>query len=202
MHTPWPWRLYRKPPGPSLAACGNCHSSPGNENHANNAAPQQGWRIASKAPWSYETGVCVKSSQLSEIQWGSSPPDLHPSAVVRSFPAIRAMPAPLSRSALTNLNIHPNTPSLIAAGCPRVQLPGMTFPGHHRAGLPGDAGVSRGWPPVGCGLGPDRSPSTFQKEGMTCAPTGSSHTAAPTPPAPNGPERPHRLPASPKYERF
>ena len=53
------------------------------------------------------------------------------------------MPAPLSRSALTNLNIHPNTPSLIAAGCPRVQLPGMTFPGHHRAGLPGDAGVSQ-----------------------------------------------------------
>ena len=100
------------------------------------------------------------------------------------------MPALLSRSALTNLNLHPNTPSLIAAGCPRVQLPGMTFPGHHRAGLPGDASVSLGWPPVGRGLGPDRSTYTFQQEVIKCAPTGSSRTPVPTPLAPNGPERP------------
>ena len=72
--------------------------------------PQQGCRIASKAPWSYETGVPAELSQLSGTQWGDSLPDLHPSAVFRSFPAIRAMPALLSRSALTNLNIHPNTP--------------------------------------------------------------------------------------------
>ena len=72
--------------------------------------PQQGCRFASKAPWSYETGVCVKSSQLSETQWGDSLPEPHPSAVFRSFPAIRAMPSLLSRRTLTNLNLHPNTP--------------------------------------------------------------------------------------------
>ncbi len=99
-------------------------------------------------------------------------------------------------------DFHLNTPSLIAAGCPHVQPLGMTSPGDHRAGLSGDASVSRGWPPVGRGLRPDRSTYTFQQEVIKCALTGSSHTAAPTPPAPNGPERPHRLPASPKYERF
>ena len=72
-------------------------------------------------------------------------------------PAIRATPAPLSRRTLTG-HLPPNTPSSIAAGCPRVQPDGMTFPGHHRGGLPGDAGVSLGWPPVGRGPGTGQVP--------------------------------------------
>ena len=120
------------------------------------------------APWPVRAtgpGACAEQSQLPEAQWGDSPPGPHPSVVFRSYPAIRATPAPLSRRTLTG-HLPPNTPSSIAAGCPLVQPDGMTFPGHHRVGLPGDAGVSQalaaGGPRPGDRTGPHPHPDRRQ----------------------------------------
>ena len=55
-------------------------------------------------------------------------------------------------------NSHPNTPHPLPQAVHSSNSHGMTFPGHHRAGLPGDAGVSRGWPPVGRGPGTGQVP--------------------------------------------
>ena len=93
---------------------------------------------------SHGTGAPAGSSLLPEAQWGDSPaePPFFPSASPRAGNpghAGAAVPPYPDRP-----NSHPNIPSSIAAGCPHVQLAGMTPPGHHRAGLPGDAGVSQG----------------------------------------------------------
>ena len=64
------------------------------------------------APWPVRAtgpGACAEQSQLPEAQWGDSPPGPHPSVVFRSYPAIRATPAPLSRRTLTG-HLPPNTP--------------------------------------------------------------------------------------------
>ena len=102
------------------------------------------------------------SSQLPEAQWGDSPPGPpffrsvspragnpgHAGAAVSAYP--------------DRPNSRPNIPSSIAAGCPRVQPDGMTFPGHHRGGLSGDAGVSQalaaGGPRPGDRTGPHPHP--------------------------------------------
>ena len=122
---------------------------------------RQGCRVPSRPRESHGTGAPAGSSQMPEAQWGDSPPE---PPFFRSVSPRAGNPdhaGPLSRRTLTG-HLPPNTPSSIAAGCPRVQPDGMTFPGHHRAGVPGDAGVSQalaaGGPRPGDRTGPHPHP--------------------------------------------
>ena len=143
------------------------------------------------APWPVRatgTGAPAGSSQLPEAQWGDSPPGPHPSPVFRSSPAIRAMPAPLYRRTLTGPTPAP-IPPLIRRRLSTCPTPWHDRPGHHRAGLPGDAGVSRGWPPVGRGPGTGQVPIPIPTGGNQMRPyrLQPHRRATAVPLHPNGP---------------
>ncbi len=93
--------------------------------------------------------------------------------------AIRAMTAPLYRRTLTG-HLPPQYPLI---NCRRLSTRPTRW--HDLSRSPPRGSLRRRWrePSVGrrwaAARGPDRSPSTSRQEVIKCAPTGSSHTAAP-----------------------